>query len=477
MPKFIAQNPFRIFGVYANSSLRELTANKTRISAYAKVGRAMSFPLDNAGNLPVVERTPDAVASADHELAMLQNKITHSLFWFSKVTSIDEIAISHYINGDSAKAKELLSKKISASALVNLSVIGLIEDDYAFALRNIYTLVADSEMCASFVASICGDTFSIDPFELWKIYIDILLREKNAIELLHAIPIEYDGKEREYVKDKAIDEPIKILQAEICRAREESDKENPSASYQAGLRLMESAKKYLAPIKNLVGAKDLRYVNIADATATQILQCGINYFNATDDKDDVDKTMILQEFACSIAVGSLVSQRCQKNLEILKKKKDEAPINDSLSFIKERLTYFTNAPASISYARQLITDCKPHLMAMARCLGRSNELYVQVSSIVAGNALGMTISVVNANPKSRSIATDARGVLDQIKTMDMDAETRRRLDTNYRILDTNISNMPNGYERVDNATGGCLSRIVGWIIMAGIIGLLSLIFG
>jgi hypothetical protein len=59
----------------------------------------------------------------------------------------------------------------------------------------------------------------------------------------------------------------------------------------------------------------------------------------------------------------------------------------------------------------------------------------------------------------------------------MDAETRRRFDSNYHILNTNISNMPNGFEQVDNATGGCLSRIVGWIITVGIIGLLSLIFG
>lgn len=477
MPKFIDQNPFRIFGVYTNSSIKELTANKTRISAYAKVGRNSSFPLDSAGQLPDIVRTPETIMNADHELALPNNRIVHALFWFNKGTSIDEVAISHYLNGDVAKAKELLSKKISASSLVNLSVIGLIEGNYSIALQSMYTLVANTEMCTLFVKMICGDTFSMESNAIWKLYIDFLLREIKADVLLQSMPTECVGAEYEYIKDKSIEEPIRILQEEIINARETSSGKNPSASYAAGLKLMESAKKNLSLIKSLIGTKDLRYVTIADAAATQILQCGISYFNETDDDDAVDKAMVLQDYACSIAVGSLVVQRCKKNLEILKKKKEEAPVSDNLSFIKDKLSSFVNAPSSISLARQLIVDCKPHLMSIAQYLGKSNELYIHVSSIVAGNALGMTISVVNANPKSRSTATEARDVLNQIKTMDMDAETRRRFDYNYHILNTNISNMPNGFEKVDNATGGCLSRIVGWIIMAGIIGLLSLIFG
>ena len=454
MPKFIDQNPFRTFGVYTNSSIRELTANKTRISAYAKVGRDSSFPLDSAGQLPVVVRTPETITNADHELALPSSKIVHALFWFNKGTSIDEVAISHYLNGDVAKAKEILSKKISASSLVNLSVIGLIEGNYTIALQSMYTLVTNTEMCASFAKMICGDTFSIDSNAIWKLYIDVLLREIKADVLLQSMPAECVGSEYEYIKDKSIEEPIKILQEEILNAREASSGKKPSASYAAGLKLMKSAKKNLPLIRRLIGTKDLRYVNIADATATQILQCGISYYNETDDDDDVDKAMVLQEYACSIATGSLVSQRCKKNLEILKQKKEEGTIAADIAFVVKSLEEFQRKYRTIANARLFVNSCKPHLDAIASQLGVTNELYIKISTAVANNALGMLVSVINdAQNNQVSVIDgtlkrnidDALSVMSIIGGLTMNAQERRRFNENKATL----SNMRDQVAQID----------------------------
>ena len=53
----IAHNPYRILGVFANASLREITANKTKLSRYASVGRSVSFDADLDGVLSPVDRS------------------------------------------------------------------------------------------------------------------------------------------------------------------------------------------------------------------------------------------------------------------------------------------------------------------------------------------------------------------------------------------------------------------------------------
>lgn len=443
MPQIIEQNPFRVLGVYSNSTLRDITANKTKIAAYTKVGKSISFPLDSAGGLPDVKRVSDSITWADHEIALPQKKIVHALLWFAKGSSIDEIAINHYLNGDAEKAKELLSKRLDATTLVNLSVIGLIEGNYEVALQNVLSLIKDVDKCNSFVKLICGETFSISPTDLWKAYVDTLLAEKKASILLRALPASYSGDERDYIKNKALEEPISILNSEIQKAQEQLKQKNPAVAYDAGLRLMEVAKKQLPSVKRLIGSTDLRYVNIADALANQILQCGINYYNETDDDDDVNKAMVLQEYACTIAAGSLVSQRCKKNLEILKQKQEEGAISANIAFVAKSLEEFQRKYKTVANARLFVNSCKPHLDAIASQLGTTNELYIKISTAVANNALGMLVSVINeaqSNQLSiidgtlKSKIDDALSVMSIIGGLTMSAQERKRFNENKATL-------------------------------------------
>ena len=443
MPQFIENNPFRIVGVFSNSSLKELTANKTRITAYAKVGKEVSFPTDAIGGLSAVDRTVDSISKADHELALAQNKIVHALFWFAKASNIDEIALNHYTNGDAEKAKDLLSKKTDHTSLVNLSVIGLIERNPEIALYNILTLLGDDNLCKSFVSLICGETFTIDSFDLWKVYIDTLLTEYKASDLLKAMPANSSEPEIDYVRDKALEEPIRILNNAIQKAQDQLRKDDPAIAYEAGQHLMNVARRYLPSVKRLVGGSNLKYVNIADAMANQILQCGINYYNETDDDDDVDKAMVLQEYACAIATGSLVSQRCKKNLDILKRKKEEETISTDIAFLANSLKEFQLKYMSIDNARAFVNSCKPHLDAIAAQLGSTNELYIQISTAVANNALGMLVSVINEAQNNRISVIDgtlkrkiddALLVMSIIGGLTMNAQERRRFNENKATL-------------------------------------------
>lgn len=48
---YLANNPFRLLGVYSNSSIREISANKSKMSVFLKIGKTISLPLDKVSKL------------------------------------------------------------------------------------------------------------------------------------------------------------------------------------------------------------------------------------------------------------------------------------------------------------------------------------------------------------------------------------------------------------------------------------------
>lgn len=73
----------------------------------------------------------------------------------------------------------------------------------------------------------------------------------------------------------------------------------------------------------------MQYQMIADNLAKQILQCGINYYNNTDEDEyvKIDIAYDLQSYAYSIAIGKLTKDRCKENIEILDKKRKRTSSN------------------------------------------------------------------------------------------------------------------------------------------------------
>lgn len=99
----VKNNPFRILGAYSDSGLRDVIANSGKIKAFSKVGRDVTFPIDN-----IVEfnEKPDRSESAvDSSLAIIQSDVDrpkYALFWFNSA-GID-FGTSKLISGDIAGA-------------------------------------------------------------------------------------------------------------------------------------------------------------------------------------------------------------------------------------------------------------------------------------------------------------------------------------------------------------------------------------
>ncbi len=521
MLNIITNNPFRILGVYSNAKPAEIVSNCDDMEAYLSIGQSVSFDLDLNNLIPSVVRTTSSVSNAKKQINLPKDKLKHALFWFVKDSS-SEHAMNYLKNGDFDNANSVFEIEDSFATRINKAVIALIQNDLGVAIANVTELIHDYDdlgLRDNFIKAICGDAFSITEEELAHLFIDTLLGEKDASELKdlfqdHGVSQDDD----DYLTQKAVDELISKINAKIAKAKA-VERDDASANLRVGKVLMNNTKSDLAAVKDLLGESDMKYQMLADDLANTILQCGINYYNNTDDDDDIDNVMVLQKYACEIAVGKLCKDRCNKNLAILEKKKVEKSIEADVSFIANQLQAFQTKSDTIDNARNLVDDCKPHLVSIKNQLGSQNDTYLQISSAVANNALGMIVSVVNnaqnisSSPNSisshitnivdlESKIDSAINVMNLIGDLDMTSAERSHYDTNKSSLnnikshvDSAISSIPiltnssvsstsSSSSNSDDSNWGCIIWIivalvvgaVGWAIVESWVGLIIGVF-
>lgn len=402
MIDIISNNPFRVLGVWTNAKQADIVKNFSRMKAYLNVGKAVDFPTDMQGILPSISRTVELAQAAQAAINLPNDKIRYALFWFCNADAVDSTGLNNLAYGDAEKAQSIFARRESFSSLVNQAVLSLIKSDYQAANYSYSQLVHNYTYRGQFCASVCGETFQISEDELSHLFLDELLKEVKASTLLGIVT---NNNDKSYVRERAVQEPISIINQEITKAKNVAASD-ASASLRAGSALIRNTRSALSTLRSLVGASDIQYQSTADNLAKQILQCGINYYNNSDDDNDVDNGLELQEYALSIAAGQMTKNRCQKNVDVLRKKKSQAAFAKDIEAIVSELKSLQSAYPSISRATSFVNTCKPHLAVIKSNLGSTNDEYLTISSAVANNALGMVISVVNSAQSSSNLAVN-----------------------------------------------------------------------
>ena len=314
----ITNNPYRYLGVYSNSPTKERVANKGKMNAFLKVGKPVSFPLDIPALLPTIERTVETVAHAESELTLPMDQIRFAQFWWMNTTPLDKIAFNHLTSGNIEMAKTIWEKKNNVSSLQNRFVLSVINNDLNEAIKyaeSLYTSFSDE-----FISSVIGDNIAAST-PLWQMLIDSLVNEK--VDILPFMDVIENEEWKNYISEKTILPLIDALTHAIDSAKS-SRGEGPASRLKAGQKLMSSTKSTLTQLRKCLKKSDIRYQTIVDKLATEILQCGIDYYNDSDDDDCATKAMKLQKYALTIAVGNMTKQRCKENVEILQKVIDNA---------------------------------------------------------------------------------------------------------------------------------------------------------
>lgn len=427
MLEIIQSNPYRVLGVYSNSPKKDVVANKGKMTAFLKVGRPVSFPLDLDGLLLPINRDTNIVAQADANLALPAEQIKYGQFWFIKVTPIDDVAFNHLLAGNMDNAMEMWGKKTSMSSLQNQLVCHLIKSDYAQVIACAETLYTN--YASELVTSIAGDTIRMSSSELVSNFLDVLT-SSNEIETSELFGMINNEEWKAQLSGQLVMPLIQQIDSAISEAKQKTEG-GAQASLRAGTKLMNGTKPLLKQLNTLLPTTDLQYQMIADKLGLQILQCGINYYNGSDDDDAAHKAMKLQKYAQSIVVGSMAKDRCTENTKILQKVIDRLPpkeIKDEYRMIMNELESFCKKPDLIVHAVALLKNTKPQLDAIKTKLqtlqysavgNTIKEKHQELSTQIVGNALHNLIEEVNAAQKDIEVKMliDREGTLSKLKSV------------------------------------------------------------
>lgn len=394
----LQNNPYRLLGVYSNSPTKERLANHNRMKAFLKVGKPVSFPLDLPQYLSSINRTETSVVEAEAKLTLPKDQILYSLFWFVKVTPLDEVAFKHLLSGEIDKAVEIWQKKECASSLQNLIVCSLMRNDFAHTLSYAETLYGNVQYIGHLVSAVNGTDGNVDATDLAFSFLDILCEEFGTTKLLPFVSV---ASWRNHIEEKTVKPLIDKISDAIDIAKKSKGK-GAKARLEAGVTLMRNTENTLLQLKEFLSATDLQYQMIADKLGLEILQCGIDYFNNSEEPDAANKAMSLQKYAQSIVVGQMAKDRCKENVDILQKIVDNLPPSEVFAedrAIKEELRKYCQLPDKICHAVTLLKNTGPYLLAIKQKMGADNAYYLKITTQVIGNALHNIIEEVNEAQK------------------------------------------------------------------------------
>ena len=420
----VLQNPYRILGVYANSKRQEILSKKGKASAFIRVGKPVEFPLDLKGILPVLNRTLEMMNEAEAHLSIAKEQIKYAQFWFlQKLTPLDDIAFNHLLAGNVAGAIEIWSKQDSISSLQNKMVCYLCENKIELAVKaaeKLYLRYGDE-----YIGKVDANcTLQMSSTELLYQFIDTLGEDIGMQKLLD---YELGAETKAYIISQTIGPLINKISSEVEKTKK-VDHKNSKARIDAARKLVTATKESFTQLKGILKTNDPQFVMIADKLGLEILQCGIDYFNNSDEDDRHEVAMKMQKYAQSVVVGKLAKQRCEENVKILQKVIDELPPREIVyeyNSLMELIANFVNPPKKETaegvtilktprYLSSLFDDVvgphlpdnskdiidfinqiRPLVVSMKEKIGNNESHYIEICSLIGNVAIAKSVESLN----------------------------------------------------------------------------------
>ena len=330
--KSILNNPYRIAGILANCSEKDILKQKSKIKRFSEVGKEITSEYDFSF-LNSLQRTNSVIDKAFSDIEQNQNKVVHSLFWFTNLNPDDNTAIQHLVSGNKEKAIEIWDKLTDEkevktknfSAFNNIGTLYLLEDSKEEIKQGIAAKIKliESENFIDFVHTVADETFSTDKNKQIEILIDELLTQfKNKYSNSETIELfsNCNGTTQKYLSKKFTEEPIHKIETQIeqCTKKRIKDKSN---AYKFATDLYSNTKSELTLLKSIVGNTDLQYKMLTDNVAKEILQCSVDYFNESQEQEKsnnyLEEAMKLAKLAESIALNEATKNKVKENISTL----------------------------------------------------------------------------------------------------------------------------------------------------------------
>jgi hypothetical protein len=364
----IQNNPYRTVGLLVGATSKEQTKQISRLKKYIEAEQDpqddFSFPA--LGNL---HRTIERVEEAASKLNLDNDKINAALFWFWNGNPItDEAAFEALKSGNIEAAYEIWDKLITKtdeegnrfwkpvteknySAFHNCSLLNIIRANGNLSnaiVASLYFL--ESELVQKFVLSVADETHKTNKKELQLLFLnqlhsDIEANKKSSLpKFLEILNKQEFVAKLDFMKG-FVQKPIEQIELKIETAKNKRKGSKANAA-KAGQELFKASVSDLTQLKSIVGASDLKYISISDKVANEILQCSIDYFNDSQEKDSASDyaeiAMKLAKQAETLAIGMLTKDRVKDSIETLSEMKDRE-LSQAIAILKSvKEAYETN---------------------------------------------------------------------------------------------------------------------------------------
>ena len=327
VPEIILDNPFRVLGVYANSSYREIVTSVSKATKFMEVGRKVDYPLDlpKVEKLNVESNLTHSLADLDNALALISNseeRLKYAQFWFLRMTPLDDEAFDVLFSGKPNHALSVWNKEDNLSSLQNKVVIYLWKCEFKYALQvadRLYRLFA-----GDFLKAVDSKgTLVKNTGDLVQSFVDTLVAYLSPKVLLDSIPSSFWG---DFIIPTISEDAITKINNALQNAQDQLDMLN-SEGYQVnsslpgvgiGGKLLDNITDDVNLLKKVSSPDNPRVQLISDRLANMLYECSIDEYNIRKFSPKYSVNLLQQ--ALTLANNSLDKEEINSKIGLFQKK-------------------------------------------------------------------------------------------------------------------------------------------------------------
>ena len=499
----VLNNPFRVLGLPATASTRDITKRISDLETFAELGKAKTYPQD-LPSLGALDRSLEAIKDAARKIEQAEGRLFHSFFWFRAGDSVDELALDSLAAGNVDEAVERWDKQLGKKGTkkytwrLNRGVLRLVranggmldKDEMDEALEDL-GFVIDDDLDNSIQDVLSGNESGLDRESLWRRVVDEVVGlvqssagtpyGKNALKIVESF-WSFPAEARDYASSKIVNPLIEEVQEAIKVSeglRAEEDLEELKAKNQLG-----KVEKIIEDLEEVLGEEDIRFQTIANAYADEVCACAVKALN---NFKDPKLAMSLIQWADSLPSFSRVKSRIEENLEIIQGWVEEDEEDELFGELVKKLKVDVY---TMTQASNMLEDMKRELAKIKAKVGSTDKRYITISSACAHRILGFLIDTVNEAQdsfSSRKNLTDlqstigqATGLTKKLLLLDLDGETRVRVNKNLETIEginTSVTAAVTVRANRASSSSNIFEQIPVWVWIVGVIFLLSMCSG
>jgi tetratricopeptide (TPR) repeat protein len=501
--ELVLNNPFRVLGLPATASTRDITKRISDLETFAELGKAKSYPHDFPG-LGALDRSLEAIKDAARKIEQAEGRLFHSFFWFRLGDSVDELALDSLAAGNIDEAVELWDKQLGKKGTkkytwrLNRGVLRFVrangrtldKDEMDEALEDL-GFVIDDDLDDSIQEVLGGNESGVNRESLWRRVVDELVGVaqsystnpygKNAVRIVESL-WSFPSEARDYASSKILNPLIEEINQAI-KVSEDLRANDDLESLKVKNRL-DKVEKLIWDLKEILGEDDIRFQTVANAYADEVCACAVKALN---DFKNPKLSMMLIQWAASLPSFSRIKSRIEENLETIQEWVEDDEEDEIFGEIVKKLKVDVY---TLTQAANLLEEMKRLLGQIKAKVGGGDKRYLKISSACAHHILGFLIDTVNSAQDTfdktknltdlQSTIGGSTGLTRKLLLLDLDVETRTRVNKNLETIegiDTRLTAAMTARANHSASSSNIFEQIPGWLWLVGIVLLISMCSG